>query len=166
MKARISLKMGNLLQILAICLGLLIALKADRIYFFLLSSAILWYFSHCLAHYIVGTIVGVRFKGYFITTSSIKKLKGFEMSKHFYTLGIKIDWKKSKAGKLGFALMFSSGAIASMFSPFLTVLIAYLRDFKFESTVLALVWILNAIFTIYFSPKVGDFRKAIEILER
>lgn len=61
--------------------------------------------------------------------------------------------------------MFISGALVSMLSPFLIAWITYVRGFKFESTILSMLWILNAAFTLYFSFKVGDIQKAKRALK-
>jgi len=166
MTMKLSIRLGNFLQLFMLCLAIVIAFIADHIFPFLISTIIFWYFSHCLTHYIVGSIFKIRFSYYFITTSSIKKLRGFKsISKYFYTLGIKIDWEKSKSGKIGFVVMFISGALASILCPFLIVLIAYVRSFKFESITLSALWILNTMFTLYFSSKVGDIHKAKRALK-
>ncbi|MFX0062053.1 MAG: hypothetical protein ACFFC7_07680 [Candidatus Hermodarchaeota archaeon] len=62
--------------------------------------------------------------------------------------------------------MFSFGAIASMTTPYLSVLIAYLSGFTLEALVLGVIWTLNALFTIYFSSKAGDFHKAFKAWQK
>src|SRR5438094_9207474 len=54
----------------------------------------LWFFSHDLAHHVVGRVLGVGFRYYFLGRSSITKLRlpmVSELSSKIPVLGLKID---------------------------------------------------------------------------
>ncbi len=172
---RFSLIVGDVLQLLMIALAISVAvfydpamlpiegnlLLAFNIIVFLVSGGILWYFTHCISHHFVGWLTGIKFKYYFITTSGIKNLPGMKKIGQFlYTIGIKIDHEKSKKSRLGYTLMFSAGAVASMTTPFIPAIIAWFKGFTLEATILFVVWALNFVFTAITSPIAGDFMKA------
>lgn len=167
-RIKIPLWLGNLIEVLGTLLGicfLLLSLSFHSIgkFFLLLISWIfLWYFTHCLAHYIVGRLFGIEFLYYYIGKSAILKLKIpiFEPFKFVPVLGLKIKTESLKRiSKKKVAIFYSSGALSSMFLPAITLFFA-------DSAFLFLLFltIFNIFFTFIFSFKVGDLMKAIRAL--
>src|SRR5438445_4335589 len=80
-----------------------------------------WFFSHDLAHHIVGRIVGVGFRYYFLGRSTITKLNlpiVSNLLKVVPVLGLKIDKSSLKSvSPKRVRAMYSSGAVFSMFLP-------------------------------------------------
>jgi hypothetical protein len=91
----------------------------------LISWALLWFFTHDLAHLFVGMLAGIRFSHYYIGLSNIVRL-GI-IPKPLKTLpaalGIKIDRERSRATPRGYAAMYAAGPIASMLFPLTVPLI-------------------------------------------
>ena len=129
-----------------------------------------WYFSHCLAHFIVGKLLGIRFLYYIIGRSSLIKLKLPIMTpliKLIPVLGIKID-KSSliNTSRYGRSITYASGALASMLSPLIPFAYALIYTEQPISILLGALTIGNIIFTSYLSPKVGDLYKAKKALQQ
>lgn len=157
---KISLIQGNMLCLAMTVFGVALSM-VPGIPAKLLSFILLWYFPHCPAHYIVGRLVGIRFSHYFLTRSSIGKLGGIFEKLALPTLGIKVkEWGHS--GRWARFFMFSAGVLASMSLPLIPAMTLYLEG---QAWLLTLA-LLNIGFDLYFSPKVGDFRKALNSLRR
>jgi len=123
----------------------------------------LWFFSHDLAHHIVGRIVGVGFRYYFLGRSAITKLRLpiiSELSRNFLVLGLKIDTSRLRStSKRRLRAMYASGAVSSMFLPLLVLPTAYTVDIL-VGLLLTLLTGANILFTVYFSVRVGDLHRA------
>jgi hypothetical protein len=63
------------------------------------------------------------------------------------------------------AAMFRAGALASMLLPFTIPLINLLSSQPTVAVILLAISAANLSFTIYFSPRAGDFRKATNALK-
>jgi hypothetical protein len=131
--------------------------------FVLVAWFCLWYFSHDLAHHVVGRILGVSFRYYFLGRSAITKL-GIpiisELVRVVPVLGLKID--KPSLNSIPASrvrAMYASGAVSSMFMPWLTIPAAYAVGIPLGilNTMLTLA---NDVFTLYFSLQVGDLHHA------
>jgi hypothetical protein len=129
-----------------------------------------WFFSHCLAHFVVGKILGVNFLFYFVGTSSILKLNLPVVSllaERFPVLGIKVDDKSFlEVAPSKRALMFACGAMASMILPVICVIFAILYLPMWIAILVGVITILNMLLTLFFSSKVGDLAKARETLHK
>lgn len=167
--SRISLAVGNIVSISMLIIAILTARHAYllgqplRLVVLLICWFAMLYFSHCLSHYVVGRILGIEFRYYFLSKSMLSKagiplLSKLFSAKMFLTLKL----AKKPRGWRGFA-MFIAGPMASMFSPLVVVAITYSYDPSSSTLMLALT-IGNAIFTGYFSLKHGCIGKALECL--
>src|SRR2546422_10346756 len=78
-----------------------------------------WFFSHDLAHHVVGRIFGVGFRYYFFGRSTITKLNlpiASNLLKVVSVLGLKTDKSSLKTvSPNGLRMMYASGAVFSMF---------------------------------------------------
>ncbi len=134
-----------------------------RILLLLFAWFTLCFFSHDLAHHIVGSLGGIRFRYYFLGRSAIRKLKLPllpRLMNNIPVLVLKIDPKSmAQASARARKRMHASGAIVSMSLPWLIIP---------ESFAIGPIWGLlfiafvlgNDIFTLYFSPKTGDLFRA------
>jgi hypothetical protein len=150
--------------------GLALLVAAPRInsvpvdvLFLLVAWFCLWFFSHDLAHHIVGRIVGVGFRYYFLGRSTITKLNLPIVSNSLRVvpvLGLKID--KSSLNPISqnkVRAMYASGAISSMFLPWVVIPTGYAVGLP-VGIFLSVLTIANVVFTLYFSPRVGDLHHA------
>jgi VIT1/CCC1 family predicted Fe2+/Mn2+ transporter len=128
-----------------------------------LSFFCLWYFPHTLAHYLVGKMVGIRFRHFFLGKSAIMRLHWpvNRVLKYFPVLGISIEklnyrevLKKKKV------MMLWSGPIVSMILPFLVPVTLFVLGHKTLTAIFVVIALANLLFTTYFSPKVGCISKA------
>ncbi|MEM0348764.1 MAG: SRPBCC family protein [Candidatus Caldarchaeum sp.] len=172
---KISLAAGNLISLLGIAAAYILLwlqplqIPGGRLITGLISFILLWFFTHDLAHYIVGRLAGIRFSNYYIGLSNIVRLN--ILPKQFKTLpialGIKIDRANTNASPRGYAAMFAAGPIASMLFP-LTVptIILFNSSTSLAGQTLLLIAIANIIFTSIFSPRAGCFKKAANALKK
>ena len=169
-KFRISLLLGTVFCIIALAAGIFLMMNLplanDSLVLImgLLSWILLWFFTHDLAHLVIGSITGIRFSYYYVGRSDIVKLKGFvpnSIKAAIIVLGLKIDRINSKASNAGFATMYVAGPLASMLTPFFVPLVILLRDSRsLAGLILLIVSLVNLGFTSRFSPKVGCIAKA------
>ena len=167
---KLSLGQGLSLCIFGLLAGLVFLLVAPRIKFFpgqvllLLGSWVFfWFFSHDLAHHIIGRIVRVDFRYYFLGRSAITKLKlpfVSRLARSIPILSLKVD-KPSLEGlsQIRIGLMYSAGTFASMLVPFLVLPVA-LSIQMLLGVFFALLTLANLLFTIYFSSRAGDLSRA------
>jgi hypothetical protein len=131
--------------------------------FLLVAWFCFWFFSHDLAHHIVGRIVGVGFRYYFLGRSTATKLSlpiVSNLLRMFPVLGLKID--KSSLNSISpnkVRAMYASGAVSSMFLPWLVIPAGFSVGLS-VGILLTFVTIANLVFTLYFSPRVGDLHHA------
>lgn len=122
-----------------------------------------WFFSHDLAHHIVGRIVGVGFRYYFLGRSAITKLSLPVVSnllKVVPVLGLKVDKSSLKSiSQKRVRAMYASGAVFSMFLPWVAVPAGFAVGLP-VGILLTLLTVVNDVFTLYFSLKVGDLHHA------
>jgi hypothetical protein len=135
----------------------------------LISWALLWFFTHDLAHLFVGMLAGIRFSHYYIGLSNIVRL-GI-IPKPLKTLpaalGIKIDRERSRATPRGYAAMYAAGPIASMLFPLTVPLIILAQTpSSLAGLILLAASLANIAFTSYFSPKAGCLAKAAKALRK
>ncbi len=168
---RIPLLIGNAISVGMLVLAVEIAKhvyalpEIPKIIILIVCWFVMLYFSHCLSHYIIGRLLGIKFRYYFLSSSMLSKagipiISRIFSVKAFLTLKIA---EKSKGWR--FFAMFVAGPIASMISPLVIVAIAYSYD-RFASAILLILTIGNAIFTGYFSYKHGCIRKGINALRK
>ncbi len=158
---RIPIWLGNMLTLSMTALTIFTAVNVKIAIVQIICWFMLIYFPHCLSHYVVGRLLGIRFRYYYLSRSMLSKagipfISKVTSVKAFLTL--RLDCKPR--GVRGF-LMYISGPLASMSFPAITV---------FTSTgivryVLAVMTIGNAMFSGYYSYKYGCIRKAINALK-
>ena len=172
MSKRIPLAAGNLVELVGLLLGFVLIVLAPLVRPILLSFLlylIAWFcmlfFPHCLTHYVVGRILGIRFRFYTLTKSSVYKLGNpvfAAIASKPMVLSLKVEREslRSASGRR-LAVMFASGAIASMTLPFL-VPFSSLRNLPilYSASLFALS-IANMVFDLYYSPKAGDISRAV-----
>ena len=167
---RLSLAQGASLCVFGLLVGLALLIEAPRVKLFPLNALFvlvswfsLWFFSHDLAHHIVGRIGGVGFRYYFLGRSAIAKLDlpiASNLLKFVPVLGLKID--KSSLDSISpnrVRAMYSSGALFSMFLPWVVIPAGFSVGLP-VGILLTLLTVANDIFTLYFSPRVGDLHHA------
>ena len=164
---RLSLAQGASLCIFGVLVGLALLIVAPRIkllplsvLFIFVSWFCFWFFSHDLAHHIVGRIVGVSFRYYFLGRSAITK-KSLPVASNLLrivpVLGLKID--KSSLNSISpnnVRAMYASGSVSSMLLPWVVVPTSYSISLP-VGILLTILTAANDVFTLYFSPQVGDF---------
>jgi hypothetical protein len=167
---RIPLVLGNGIEVLGIIAGIYLLMAGSdintvplRFLIYLLSWVCLVFFPHCLAHFAVGRLVGVRFTHYLLGKSSITKLRLpviTAVSSVIPLLTLKIDRGSLRSvGPGARAVMFASGAIVSMVLPFLPVVVSVGRLPAIWSVCLLLLSIANICFDLYYSPRAGDLSR-------
>ncbi len=135
----------------------------------LIPWLLLWFFTHDLAHLVIGSLVGVRFSHYYIGLSNIVRLGIIPPALRLLplALGIKIDRARSKATPSGYAAMYTAGPLASMLTPLAASLtLIQLHGLTPTPIILLAVSTANIAFTTYFSPKAGCLAKAKKALKR
>ena len=168
---RLSLAQGASLCSVGVLFGLALLLAVPfaellfvRILLSLASWFCLWFFSHDLAHHLVGKIFGIRFSYYYIGRSSITKLRIpviSEVLAKIPVLGIKIDSTSlAEVAPSRRGLMHASGAVSSMILPWIVVSTVYRLEPFWVGALFTLLTIGNMIFTFYFSSRVGDLYRA------
>lgn len=169
-RIKIPLVLGNAVEILGVLVAIsLIVVAPDvngalvRFLLYLVSWLCLVFFPHCLMHFIVGRLVGVRFSNYEIGKPSISKLRLPVVSAVavvFPLLTLRIDRRSLKSVSNGDrAVTFASGALASMILPFLVPVTALGRLPVAWILVLLVLSLANVCFDLYYSPKAGDLSR-------
>ena len=171
-KTRIPTMVGNLVEVAGILFAVYLILIVPEVTSLLLKLTmylVAWvcflFFPHSLTHYLVGMLVGVRFRYYSFGKSSVYKLgipflSMIASKSPVFTLRVDRGSLQlvSRGGRIA---MFSSAAVASMVFPFF-VAFASFRDLPMVFSVfLILLSAANLLFDSYFSPKAGDISRAI-----
>jgi hypothetical protein len=170
---RLSIAAGTALSVLAIAVAAFLTVWAfPRPVDYpakLAAWFLLWFFTHDLAHLVVGALTGVRFSHYYVGLSNLyrSRLVPRQLKRFIVALGIKIDRDKTRAGRFGYFAMFVAGPLASMISPFLVPLHLLVagRVGAFAFLLLALS-VANAAFTVPFSASVGCIAKGLRALRK
>lgn len=169
-RIKIPLVLGNGIEVMGILVAISLVVVAPDInsvllkfLAYLVSWTCLVFFPHCLAHFVTGRLVGVRFTHYLVSRSPVAKLKLpiiSEVMSKIPILGLKIDRRSLKSvSRSARAVMFASGAAASMILPFFVVVASLGRLPSTSSGVLLLLSIANLVLDLYYSPKAGDLSR-------
>ncbi len=168
-----SLLSGSILSAIGIAAGLwlLTVLPTDILVTDLIISFgaffLLWFFAHDLAHLLIGLLAGVRFKFYYVGLSNIVAILPRRVKLLPIVLGLRIDRDSSTAGRLGYAMMYLAGPLASMLAPLSAALFMMIRSPEsIASLFLLIISLVNIVFTLVFSSRVGCIRKAIRAVRR
>lgn len=129
----------------------------------LASFVLLTYFSHCLAHFITGKIIGIQFS-YYVLGASPKSQTNSQVIRKLDALlprlGIRLTQQSRKnATHRQRILLFSSGVVTSTLLPLIPVTIGYFGLPSPLNILPALLWIAYLIFGVYFSPRYGDISR-------
>lgn len=176
-RRKINLWIGNTIEVIGILVGFMLLFSVDLIPPYLIKVSILlfswfcfWYFPHCITHFIVGKTFNIDFLYYYIGRSSLIKLELPIISRilrFFPVLGIKIDRKSLRnVSKQRIAIMYISGALASMLCPLIPLTYSLTHLDHYATTLIGVLTFSNILFTIHFSSKVGDFSKAMNVLRK
>src|SRR5207249_5826617 len=122
------LAQGASLCAVGLLVGLTLLVVTPRVKLFPVNALLVlaawfcfWFFSHDLAHHIIGRIFGVGFRYYFLGRSTITRLSlpiASNLLRMVPVLGLKIDKSSLKSASPNKArAMYASGAISSMFLP-------------------------------------------------
>lgn len=173
--SRISLTLGNTVGIVGTIFALYLLIMTELIQnhflqflLYLLSLACLVFFPHCLAHYLVGRVVGIRFRYYFLGRSGVARLHLPLVSKLAAALPV-LTLKVNSASLASVsharrAVMFASGAVASMLLPSVPAIVSLGRLSVTQSVLIFLLVGFNVAFDLYYSPKAGDMARACSSL--
>ena len=154
---RISLFLGNLISVSGLLTGFAL-LKFENLFAYFISWFCFWYFSHCLAHYLVGKIFGIKFSYYFVGKSNLVRAIKILQKLRFPVLGIKFDRESVRSRRAAYA-MFSAGVLASNLMSFIVPVYLFLSSNHFW-ILFTLLSFSNLILTAFLSPRYGDLAKA------
>jgi len=168
---RIPLLVGNIVEVAGVLFALYLisfALGVPnsplKFLVYLVAWVCLLFFPHGLAHYIVGRLVGIGFQYYYLSRSSVYKLKlpfARAIASRSVVLTLKVDQHSLQTASVGSrAVMFSSGAVASMILPFFAAAASLGHLPMNLSAILLLLSAANLAFDLYYSPKAGDISRA------
>ena len=166
----IPVLVGNIIGIVGSCFAGYLIYSAPnfstalmRFILYLISIGCLIFFPHCLAHYIVGRLVGVHFRYYLVRRSTIEKL-GIpfvsDIASKLPVLSLQIDHASmARVSVEARSAMYASGALCSTILPFVVVL-ASLNELPASLSLILLAFCFgNLLFELYYSPKAGDFSR-------
>jgi hypothetical protein len=176
--ARLSITAGNILQ----GAGILVAFASLRvsqlsesdaisIYAMFLSWILLYFFSHAIAHWLVGRVLGIRFLYY--TIGGTANPEGWPgglrwIFEHLPFLGVQTEKLTMQASTPAVrALMWSAGVTSSAAIPTLSAWIAWRSGVRWSGWffLFALFWALGTVASNWTS-KTGDYSKARRALKR
>ena len=122
------------------------------------------YLVHCPAHYIVGGVVGIRFRKIHFGRTTLARVlpvrfAGLARLVPILTLSTdKASLAKASSGRA--AAMYASGTVASVSSAFVIAGAATTTEALFPAAVAWLVAIGYLAFDVVFSPRSGDIMRA------
>lgn len=129
----------------------------------LISMALVFFFSHPLAHYATGLVYGVKTRYFFLSSSDFRKLGGSlgKFGNRLPTIGVKFDPAQlATVTQSRRAFLFGVGAIASNVGMLAILSLAIILDFGLIPLALGALFLLASIGTeLLFSTKVGDLNK-------
>jgi hypothetical protein len=169
---RLSIVSGNVLQIagiaaavLALALARSASSKAMAIAAMLFSWVLLYFFCHAIAHWLVGRMVGIRFR--FYTVGGTGNPEGWPAGlrwifEHLPFFGVQTEKASMEnASPRARAWMWSAGVTSSAVVPTLSAFVAWRLHVPLSGLffVFALIWAFGAISSNWRS-RTGDYTKA------
>jgi hypothetical protein len=122
------------------------------------------YLVHCPAHYVVGRLVGIRFRNIRLGRTTLAKAlpaRYADLARLFPILTLSTDKDSlAQASKGRAAAMYASGTVASVSSAFVIAGVATFTEALLPAAIAWLVAIGYLMFDVVFSPKSGDIMKA------
>lgn len=169
-KVRIPVLGGNLIGVFGCAFAIWLITSAPdinevslRFLLYLVAWGSLAFFPHCLTHFIVGRMVGIRFSNYSVGRSAIAKLRiplVSAIASRAPLLTLKIEKSSLGSSSRGRrAVMFASGAAASMILPFFVAVASFWHLPLHLSLLLFVLSAANLTFDFYYSPKAGDISR-------
>jgi len=175
--ARLSVTAGNLLQLAGLVLGAILlyvaahmeAASIVRTIIMILGWLVIYVCCHSLGHWVVGRLVGIRFRGYGIRGTDHPEnyppgLRQLMTITPFFTVMTEKS-SMEKASPLAKALMFSAGETSSTVFAILAAWYAWHENIPGGGVlfIFSIIWSLAATITTALFPK-GDYAKAIRAL--
>ncbi len=154
---------GTLLGFSVLLLPTYVESAILRLLIFFGSFALLTYFSHCLAHFVVGQLIGLKFSHYVLGSSPLGQTNS-KVIKRLDTLlprlGIRLTPQtRENATHTQRVFLFSSGVITSTLLPLIPVTVGYSILPNPLEAILPLLWLAYVAFGVYFSPRFGDLSR-------
>jgi hypothetical protein len=174
---RLSVTAGNLIQLagLLVGAGLIYAAAhmqgADivRILLMVLGWIVIYICCHAIAHWLVGRLVGIRFKGYGVRGTDHPENYGPGMREvmsitPFFTVMTEKESMK-KASPTAKALMFAAGETSSNLAPLVASFYAWQRGIPGGGIlfIVTIIWDISGSISTAIFPK-GDYAKALRAL--
>jgi hypothetical protein len=168
---RIPVLLGNAIEVAGLAAALSLLLLAPSLQnillaflLYLIALSFLIFFPHCLAHYVVGRLAGIRFDYYRLGRSGLANLNLpllSSLGSKLPVLTLKVDrGSLHSVNRWRVSAMFSAGAVASMVLPFLAA-IASIGHLPWTlSLILISIGAANLLFDLYYSPRAGDLARA------
>lgn len=169
---RLSIAAGNLLQTVGIIIAF-VALRAAQsaqrpalaIAGMISSWILLYFFAHAIAHWLIGWVLGIRFR--FYTVGGTGNREGYPpglrwIFEHLPFFGVQTDKSSmQEASPLARALMWSAGVTSSAFVPTVSAFIAWRSHVPASGPffIFAMVWGLATLASNWTS-RTGDYSKA------
>lgn len=132
--------------------------------FFVVIQFLLTYFSHCPAHYVVGSIFGIRFRKLLLGKSALRKSSSSLLrliGKYAFTFVLIVDKDSlARASPNGRRAMFLAGVTASTAFPFVVTFYSLLWGSLLDGVATTLFAISYLLFDGFYSPRAGDVYRA------
>lgn len=145
----LSMPLGNLLEGAATIAVLVMVFRIDSDWILYISALALMTTLHPLAHYLTGTLSGIRFTHYYLNGPA--KVEPTLRIDHISYL---------KASGKQRALMHVSGVIGTVAAPLIAAVIAVNKGAHEAAFNLFIMFLLLIIFELLTSTKIGDLMKA------
>ncbi len=145
----LSVPAGNLLEIVLTLSAVVLALQVSSDWMLYISALILMTTLHPLSHYIIGSLLGIRFTHYYLNGPA-----RIEPT-------LKIDYfSYLKASGKRRALMHVSGVVGTVAAPLIVALIALNNGANAIATNLFIFFWILIVFELLTSTKIGDLMRA------
>jgi hypothetical protein len=132
--------------------------------FYVIIQGLLTYFAHCPSHYLVGSLLGVRFNRLILAKSAMRNEKSPALrfiGNHAFTFSLILDRRSlNKVPARARRVTLLAGVTASISLPFLVAILAFL-DGSAGSEIATLAFALFYLaFNTVYSPRTGDVYRA------
>ncbi|MHB8627185.1 MAG: hypothetical protein ACYDBJ_05290 [Aggregatilineales bacterium] len=176
---RLSIVQGNLLQMAGLLIGVILLYLAAHgaasliaIILMIVSWAVIYFCCHAFGHWLVGRLVGIRFRGYGIRGTDHPENYPPGMMRQlmsvlpFFTVMTEKN-SMTKASPTAQALMFAAGETATTVCGIAVGWYAWHKNIPGGGILLiiSIVWSLAATVSTTLAPK-GDYAKALHALRR
>lgn len=145
----LSVPLGNLLELAVTIAAVILAFQINSDWMLYISALVLMTTLHPLSHYLIGTLLGIRFTHYYLDGPA-----RFEPT-------LKIDYfSYLKASARARALMHASGVVGTVAAPLIAAGIALDKGASTAATYLFILFLALIIFELLTSTKIGDLMRA------